>query len=325
MDVSVIIVNYKTPDLVKACVDSICKHTMDLDYEIIVVDNGSNDGSYEQLQESLSDKVILIKSTDNLGFGKANNLGACSASGNWLFLLNSDTLLLNNAISILFHYIEDHHEVGIVGGNLYSADGKPSGSYCEIFDTVESVKKQSRWYEIIRSINNRRQIAKLPAGERIRRQYQEHFNFSDVPKDVAYIYGTDLMISRELFLQIDGFDPDFFMYGEETELSFRVHKKGYCIRSIPNARIMHLDGASVKREEEFNQKQYAMRSMGSMLYFEKCFGTNAAMEYQHCKRKELSRLLKIASAFRRKKLLTLTKQQMHAFDQVCQEYSHQKG
>lgn len=324
MDVSIIIINYKTPDLVMACVDSIYKHTTDLNFEIIVVDNGSNDGSYDQLKASLPKDAILIKSDINLGFGKANNLGVRSATGRWLFLLNSDTLLLNDAIGVLFRYIENHNDVGIVGGNLYSIDRQPSGSYCEKFDTVKSVKQESSWHEIIKSIHIRREIAKLPYDERLREQYQQHFNFSDEPKDVAYIYGTDLMISRMLFLELNGFDPDFFMYGEETELSFRVHKKGYSIRCVPEAKIMHLDGASVKRDDSFNQKQYSMRRIGTMLYFEKRFGIHAVKEYQYYQRKKLNRLLKISRIFRREKLYKLTQQQIYAFERACQGF-YKKG
>ncbi|MCD7864667.1 MAG: glycosyltransferase family 2 protein [Clostridiales bacterium] len=142
MDVSIIIVNYNTPEMVIDCINSIQTQTKEISYEIIVVDNGSRDDSLVIFKDKLSDIATVINVGENLGFGKANNLGAKYARGDYLFLLNSDTLLVNDAISLLLQFLTDHSEVGVVGGNLYTTDMTASPSFCMRFDDVAAVKKR---------------------------------------------------------------------------------------------------------------------------------------------------------------------------------------
>ena len=104
MDVSVIIVNYNTLELTKNTIESVFEKTIEVSYEIILVDNASTDGSVEFFENNYKDKIILIKNNENLGFGRANNKGIEIAKGKYIFLLNSDTLLINNAIKILFDF-----------------------------------------------------------------------------------------------------------------------------------------------------------------------------------------------------------------------------
>ena len=106
MDVSIIIVNYNTKKLIKNCINSIYKHTKDVDFEIIVSDNGSVDGSVEMIKSEFPN-VILIENNANLGFGAANNRGLKIAKGKYIFYLNSDTVLLNNAVKYFFDYWEN--------------------------------------------------------------------------------------------------------------------------------------------------------------------------------------------------------------------------
>ena len=121
MNVSIIIVNYNTSNLLKDCLCSIIEKTQFIEYEIIVVDNNSGDDSVAMVEQQFTN-VKLIKNNINLGFGKANNIGYTYAKGKYLFLLNTDTLLINNAIKILFDFMEDpkHSSVGSCGGNLYT-------------------------------------------------------------------------------------------------------------------------------------------------------------------------------------------------------------
>ncbi|UVV84289.1 glycosyltransferase [Bacteroides thetaiotaomicron] len=104
MDVSVIIVNYNTKALTKSCIESIFSETCGIEFEVILVDNASSDGSKELFQ--IDERIIFIESNVNLGFGKANNLGYKYATGKYIFLLNSDTLLKNNAIKLFFDFAE---------------------------------------------------------------------------------------------------------------------------------------------------------------------------------------------------------------------------
>ena len=113
ISVSIIIVNYRTPSLTLACIDSIYAHTKGVDFEVIVVDNHSEDDSVERL--SKDNRIILIESLRNGGFGYGNNLGMRVAHGKYFFLLNSDTLLVNNAIKEFYDYAESHEPKTLYG------------------------------------------------------------------------------------------------------------------------------------------------------------------------------------------------------------------
>ena len=225
MDVSIIIINYNTISYLCTAIDSILKKTIDIKYEIIVVDNNSSDNSEVIISQKYGDKVIFIKLHQNIGFGRANNEGVKYAKGNYLFLLNPDTILINNAVKILHNFIKNDKQVGICGGNLYDAKNNPSYSYSNLPSIFVEFKEL---FAI----------------------YGEYFNYTKNPKKVGYITGADLMISKELFIQLNGFDDSFFMYYEDTELNHRVKKNGYLIYNIPAAQIIHLEGKSLKTNEK---------------------------------------------------------------------------
>jgi GT2 family glycosyltransferase len=130
LNISIIIVSFNTKELLSQCIKSIFKHTKGINFEIIVVDNASTDGS-QQLIKSDFPKVILIESEINIGFGRANNLGAKHASGDYLFFLNSDTLLIENSIKILkdFIYSESDPNLAVVGCKLLDKNKNPHISY----------------------------------------------------------------------------------------------------------------------------------------------------------------------------------------------------
>lgn len=225
---SIIIVNYNTKQLLIDCIDSVTKNTKSLEYEIIVVDNASTDGSKEFFEKD--NRISYIYSNENNGFGKANNIGAKVAKGDYLFFLNSDTILMNNAITLLHEFIHNNKKVGIVGGNLYLNEKTPTHSYFRYFPSL------------LTELNNLSLglLVKIKFGKNL------YFNFTKNPIDVAFITGADLMIRKDVFDSLSGFDEDFFMYFEETDLSFRVKELGYRIVSLPTAKIIHLEGGSEK-------------------------------------------------------------------------------
>lgn len=227
VDVSIIIVNYNTFRLTLNCISSILEKTTGLDLEIIVVDNASTDDSRSFFEKDT--RIIYIYSEENLGFGRANNLGVEIARGRNLFLLNPDTLLINNAVKILSDYLDSHVGVGVCGGNLYDEKMTPVHSYCMFLPSI--------FWEMNR----------LCGGyiEKIRWGKNAQFNHSCNPCKVGYICGADMMIRRSLFKKMNGFSHNFFLYYEDTELSYRIRKAGFCIASIPDAKIQHLEGKSM--------------------------------------------------------------------------------
>lgn len=225
--VSIIIVNYKSLSLVKNCISSIIEKTTLQNYEIIVVDNNSED--IHELQY-LADNIKLLQLSENLGFGKANNKGVDVSSGDYLFFLNPDTYLINDAVSILYEAIISNEKIGICGGNLYDANAKPVHSYNDISLSFSFINKLM-----------------TTSPKKFRHIGRQH-NLAANQKEVGYITGADLMIKRDVFNDCGRFPNNIFMYYEDVYLCYRVKSKGLKIMSIPDAKIVHLEGQSQPEE-----------------------------------------------------------------------------
>lgn len=247
--VSIIIVNYNTRELVKNCLSSILKLTEGLTYEVIIVDNASED----DLQDLIAKEfpwVKLINSKVNLGFGKANNLAAEHALGTFLFFLNSDTVLLNNAVKLLSDYLLSNKTMGICGANLYNAELMPATSFSQ---TMPGIYCDVDYFF-------------FNMFTRVRHGKNLNFNYTDRPMAVdGFISGADLMIRTDIFKSLKGFDRDFFMYYEETELTYRVKQLGFLVASVPAAKILHLEGASEVVKEASLRRTFASK----LLYYKK--------------------------------------------------------
>ncbi len=246
--VSIIIVNYNTEKLLEDCILSVKEKTNNLDYEIIVIDNDSKKYSLDYLINSFPDVRFELTGT-NRGFGSANNTGAKMAKGKYLLFLNPDTLLINNAIHILYQYMESHPEAGACGGNMYKGDMTPASSY---YDTDFLLYE----YKIVFNVNR-------PTG----------FNRTGQPKAVGVIVGADLMVRKDIFEKVGAFDEDFFMYFEEAELCKRIEKSGYKIMSVPQAEIIHLQGGSAEnKNQELKKWSYQEHWYSKLIYFSKTKG-----------------------------------------------------
>lgn len=241
MDVSVIIVNYNTRELTRACIDSVYAKTRGVSFEIILIDNASTDGSKEFFERD--SRINYIYNTENLGFGRANILGYQYATGRNIFLLNPDTILLNNAIKELSNYIDNHPNVAICGGNLYSREGLPTLSHQQRGDILLWLLLRCYFRKLIPNQN---------------------FNHTHQPLSVKMVSGANMMIRRTIIEEIGFFDPDFFMYLEDNEFCHRVRKHHYKIVNYPGARIMHLEGQSSPSE-----KGLAISFRGRALYIQK--------------------------------------------------------
>lgn len=251
-DVSIIIVNYNTLDVTLNCIDSIFRHTKKLDFEVIVVDNASTDGSAEVL--SKDSRIRFVKSDVNRGFGNANNLGYQFASGKYIFLLNSDTLLLNNAIKFLYDAFETlpNGDVACLGCILLAKNGMEKiHSYGEFPSLSNMFLSLCRTYL---------------------RLSQKKKRIGSVPFYVDYITGADLFIKKSLIDKLGFFDTDFFMYYEETELQYRYNKAGYKSMIIPTGpQIIHLEGGSsaVSGLQNKRPKYWSMYFHGMFTYMRK--------------------------------------------------------
>ena len=262
VDVSVVFVNYFTCDLTVQAIGSVRERSRGFSYEIIVVDNSSDEAEFSRLTELLQGLATVIDAKGNLGFGRANNLAATYAKGKYLFFLNTDTLLLNNAIFELYSFLESNPRAGVVGGNLYTAETVPNHSFEKNEKNLANERKQGKLFAAL-------------SHHFIRRR---DFNYSDRPMKIdGYICGADLMIRSDVFRTLNGFDDDIFMYAEEALLCRRViFEAGYEIYSVPSAGIVHLEGKSFKGVSE---RKIRAKADGNFIYYEKSFGHDAALEY----------------------------------------------
>ncbi len=236
-DVSVVIVNYNTRDMLRDCIGSIKENTHDIDYEVIVVDNNSHDGSVEMLRKEFPD-VMTIEAGVNLGFGRANNLGMSKAVGKYLFLLNSDTILLNNAIKIFYdqaqQLIKEGYRIGALGAVLLNRDRKTCHSYGNFITPSSELKELiTKYLRFLKDHNN----TNPPRVEG--------------SLNVDYVTGADMFVSTEVFHITGGFDPDFFMYCEEVDWQKRMAQEGYDRFIVDGPEIVHLEGGSEKNGATF--------------------------------------------------------------------------
>lgn len=250
MDVSIIIVNYNTTQLVIDCINSIYDKTKDINFEIIVVDNNSPDRSIENLQ-AIFPEIKLILSEKNAGFGAGNNLGNKHAIGKYLFLLNSDTLLLDNSVYEFFKFMERTPKAGVCGGNLLTKELKPNMSFNHTSPCLLS-SINSLFFNIYTRIKYKNQL------------------FYSIEKNIVeikgFIIGADYFVNKSIFDKINGFDEDFFMYYEETELSYRIKKLGFKFFILPHIKIIHLDGGSQNGNSKNKEK---WMSESKKMYYKK--------------------------------------------------------
>ena len=269
MQVSIIIVNYNTKELTKQAIQSVVDKTEGVEYEIIVVDNDSKDGSVEELKKIFQNKITIIESKENLGFGRANNLGIKQSKGKYVFLLNSDTELINNAIKIFYDYMEQNMQVGVCGGNLYNINNEPATSYCMYKKNINSYI----YWRIVQIISKLFAIFN-------RKKFYCNFNYSNKVKEVGYISGADMFIRRKALDKSGLFDENIFMYGEDIDLNFRIKECGYLIKSIPQAKIFHLENASFKIDTDENiLKNYKIRKHSEYNFYFKTFGRFSCFIY----------------------------------------------
>lgn len=236
--VSIVVVNYNGAEVILNCLASIHSHLAQTAYEVIVVDNASEDGSPALIAERFP-KVLLLKQSTNLGFGAANNVGISHAQGELLFLLNSDTVLTHNVLPVLVSKLLQSPQIGIVGPRLLN----PDGSF-----QLSVAKDIGIWGEFLTAQQVRRY--RSPKTRKTLTKRYSHDQFVDV------VVGAAMLMRRSLFIKAGGFDESFFMYFEESDLCKRVRNLGYTILYTPEASLIHLGGYSVAKVAEVMAKEY---------------------------------------------------------------------
>ena len=226
-DISIIIVNYKVKEYIIPCIESIYKYTSkNLRYEILVIDNNSNDGSIDAIKSQFSE-VKIYENTENIGFSKAVNQGAETAIGKYIFILNPDTKLIEDSISILFTFLEKHETVAVAGPTLVTESG---------------IKQQSYWKEptLINTILSIYHLDFL----NYKKNYRNEIGDKTILVDA--ISGGAFFVQRNVFQNLNGYHPNLF-WMEDIDFCTKVRKLDNKIIYYPETKIIHYTGKSAEK------------------------------------------------------------------------------
>lgn len=237
VDLSIIIVNWNTRDLLVSCLRSIDRESGEVMAEVFVIDNGSTDGSKEAVREEFPE-VTLIDNPMNFGFAKANNQGIKLSKGKNVLLLNPDTQVKEGAIGALISFMDTHLEAGVAGVQLLNSDGSKQNSIANFPSLTTELLNKS----LLRRLFPNR----FPGKER---DYA-------VPIEVDSVIGACMMVRRDAVEKVGLLDEDYFLFLEETDWCYRMKKAGWKIYHVPRAEVIHHQGKGAERDKKRAKIEY---------------------------------------------------------------------
>jgi len=246
MLLSIIIPTWNTAKITNQCLLSIRKYLHSTDFEIIVFDNGSQDNTEKLI--STHKNIQYLKSDKNLGFSKANNLAANNAKGDFFLFLNSDMKLIDNSILKMIDYLKEHKNVGLIGPQFLNTDYSPQPSVFPPQTVINAFKEF--WLNI-------------PS-------YSKFLPKNDIPQSVWSISGGAVLIKKNLYKQVGGWDEKYFFYYEDLDLCRKIRKLNMLIIYFPGSKIIHHHGASGKNIAN-SENQWRRLIKSSVLYHGKFY------------------------------------------------------
>ena len=234
MDLSIIIVNYNVKEFLQNLIHSIEKASTNLTKEIIIIDNASDDGSVDFIKEKFP-QIKLIANQTNLGFGKANNIGLKQATGKYILLINPDTLVAEDTFEKMIQFFESNKNIGLAGCKILNPDG-----------TLQLACRRSfpgPWTSFTKVTG----LSNLFPNSKIFARYNLTYLDENKSYEVDAISGSFMMMRKEVYEKVGGFDEQFFMYGEDLDLCYRIQKAGYKVFYVHSTQIIHYKGESTKR------------------------------------------------------------------------------
>lgn len=260
VDVSVIIVNWNTRDLLAQCLQSLYGTTSDLDFEIIVVDNASVDGSVAMVRRDFP-QVQLIANAENEGFVRANNQALPLSRGRYVLLLNSDAALLPGTLWHMVQFMDAQPAAGIVGPRVLNPDGSFQSSYMDFPNLFSELLLMTK-------------LSKVVYG----RYFPSHsLQQSRETRAVDWMLGACIMIRRETLEEIGGLDETFFMYSEEVDWCWRAKQAGWAVYYLPEAKVLHWGGQS---SSKVPLKRRSLVYRSKLLFLDKHNGPTTALLFK---------------------------------------------
>jgi hypothetical protein len=256
-DVSVVIVNWNTRDILRNCLKSIYEQTGDVALEVIVIDNASSDGSAEMVRKNFP-KVNLIENSENRGFAAANNQGITIAEGRYVLLLNSDTIVLENAIDKTLSFADAHPEAAIVGCQVWD-DSDTIQMTCFRFPSVFNLFLSAFW------------LNKFFKHNRILGREWMLWWGRDSEREVDVISGSFMFVKRKAIEEVGLMDEDYFLYYEETDWCYRFARAGWKILFWPGAKILHWHGGRNSSKQE-SLRMFVQFQKSLLIFFRKHYG-----------------------------------------------------
>ena len=231
IDLSISIVNHNNKECLKGCLDSLYSHDPGISLEVIVVDNGSSDGSVESVKQSFP-LVNVIENSENKGFVRANNQGIRASRGQCVLSLNNDTIIGNGTLGGLVRFMEEHPDVGACGPKVLNLDGSLQYQCRRSFPTISS------------SLSYFLKLHKVfPGSKRFGQYLMTHLN-SDEAGEVDSVSGCCLLVRKEVIEKVGILDENYIMYGDDLDWCYRIKQAGWKVYFVPDFQITHLGGQS---------------------------------------------------------------------------------
>jgi GT2 family glycosyltransferase len=247
VDMSIVLVCWNNKAYLDPCLKSLYEGGLKSSFDVVVVDNGSTDGSQQMLAEKYP-QVMLIQNAGNVGLGKASNQGIEATKGRHVLLLNNDTLVNGPALDVLVEYLDAHPEAGATAGKLLNPDGSFQSGFAPFSTLLEE-------FLIVTHI-----------GELLWPGYPSHGDSNEI-KETGWMSSACLLVRRAALDQIGLLDESYFIYGDEADLQYRLNKSGWKVVFLPNSSIIHFGGRSMDR-----WKRRKMVYRGKMMFYKKNYG-----------------------------------------------------
>ena len=256
MDLSVIIVNWNTRELVEACIESIFEETRGISFEVIVVDNGSEDGSQASIERRFP-CVVLIENRLNVGYSKANNQGIEESSGRYVCLLNSDTVVIDNALGKLVEFLDERPKAGAASSLLMNPDGSfQIGSALGETNLLYMISVGTGLYEL------------FPESRTWGKPFLSYLDHSRM-HEVEVCPSAAVAVRREVFADVGLLDECIFFGTVDWDFSYRMRRNGWELYHFPESKVIHYGGKSKGPiEKELMDRDYRSRYH----YFRKHYG-----------------------------------------------------